>query len=65
VSETAVDVRINAARRAVNDSGAKQRIIKTIPKRGVLLCCEVEILSDTPTVRRTDVDSIRHQVTSG
>jgi adenylate cyclase len=34
VSDSAIDARINAARRAVGDSGAKQRLIKTLPRKG-------------------------------
>jgi DNA-binding winged helix-turn-helix (wHTH) protein/tetratricopeptide (TPR) repeat protein len=35
VSESALSTRINAARSAVGDSGAEQRLIKTLPRRGV------------------------------
>src|SRR5262245_30046639 len=34
VSDTALSTRINAARRAIGDSGGQQRLIKTIPRRG-------------------------------
>lgn len=34
VSEATLDSRVNAARRAVGDSGAEQRIIRTVPRRG-------------------------------
>jgi adenylate cyclase len=35
VSDSALDARISAARLAVRDSGAEQRLIKTFPRRGV------------------------------
>jgi TolB-like protein len=35
VSESALSTRINAVRTAIGDSGAKQRLIKTFPRKGV------------------------------
>ncbi len=35
VSDSAVATRINAARRAVGDSGAAQTVIRTVPRKGV------------------------------
>jgi TolB-like protein len=35
VSESALTTRINAARSAVNDSGEEQRLIRTLPRKGV------------------------------
>jgi DNA-binding winged helix-turn-helix (wHTH) protein len=35
VSESALTTRINAARSAIGDSGNKQRLIKTVPRKGV------------------------------
>jgi TolB-like protein/tetratricopeptide (TPR) repeat protein len=35
VSEATLDSRINAARRAIRDSGEQQRLIKTVPRKGV------------------------------
>jgi TolB-like protein/tetratricopeptide (TPR) repeat protein len=35
VSESALTTRINAARSAIGDSGAEQRLIKTLPRKGV------------------------------
>ena len=34
VSDSAVTTRVNAARNAIGDSGEKQRLIKTLPRRG-------------------------------
>jgi TolB-like protein len=41
VSDSALTSRLNAARRAVNDSGAEQRIIRTVQRRGVRFIGEV------------------------
>ena len=41
VSDSALTSRLNAARRAVNDSGAEQRVIRTVPRRGVRFIGEV------------------------
>jgi adenylate cyclase len=35
VSESALSTRINAARSAIGDSGAEQRLIKTLPRKGI------------------------------
>jgi DNA-binding winged helix-turn-helix (wHTH) protein len=35
VSESALNTRINAARNAIGDSGAEQRLIKTLPRKGI------------------------------
>src|SRR6516225_9662561 len=41
VSDSALTSRLNAARRAVNDSGAEQRLIRTVSRRGVRFIGEV------------------------
>jgi DNA-binding winged helix-turn-helix (wHTH) protein len=41
VSDSALTSRLNAARRAVDDSGAEQRVIRTVQRRGVRLIGEV------------------------
>jgi TolB-like protein/Tfp pilus assembly protein PilF len=41
VSDSALTSRINAARRAVNDSGAEQRLIRTVQRRGFRFIGEV------------------------
>jgi TolB-like protein/Flp pilus assembly protein TadD len=41
VSDAALNSRINAARRAIGDSGDKQAIIRTVQRRGFLLAAEV------------------------
>ncbi|WP_162685445.1 alpha/beta fold hydrolase [Roseovarius amoyensis] len=42
VSDATVSARISAARRAVGDDGQAQRIIRTIPKRGIQMVAETE-----------------------
>ena len=47
VSDTALTTRINAARTALGDSGDEQRIIKTLPRKGVRFIatvCEQELV---------------------
>jgi len=41
VSESALSTRINAARSAIGDNGIEQRLIKTLPRRGVRFVGEV------------------------
>lgn len=41
VSDTTISARINAARRAVGDSGSRQRVIKTVPRRGYRFIADV------------------------
>ncbi len=45
VSESAIDARINAARRAVGDDGRAQRVIRTVPRRGIRLVPPVAVLT--------------------
>lgn len=42
VSEATVSARINAARKAVGDDGARQEVIKTVPRRGIKFVAEVK-----------------------
>jgi TolB-like protein/cytochrome c-type biogenesis protein CcmH/NrfG len=42
VSDSAVTTRLNAARRAVGDSGATQTVIRTVARRGVRFIAEVQ-----------------------
>jgi DNA-binding winged helix-turn-helix (wHTH) protein len=43
VSEATISARMNAARRAVGDDGRRQRVIKTVARRGYRLVAEVEV----------------------
>ena len=49
VSELALSTRINAARTAIGDSGAEQRLIKTLPRKGVRFIGLVEEEHQTVT----------------
>src|SRR6201996_9032740 len=42
VSESALSTRINAVRKAIGDSGNEQRLIKTLPRKGVRFVGEVK-----------------------
>lgn len=48
VSEATLGSRINAARTAVGDTGAEQRMIRTLPRRGVRFVGEVRAMADAP-----------------
>lgn len=50
VSDSAVTTRINAARRALGDSGAAQKVIRTLSRKGVRFIAEVQedATSDRP-----------------
>ena len=59
VSKSALSTRINAARSAIGDSGTEQRLIKTLPRKGVRFVGEVreerklsEATSISPLERR-------------
>ena len=41
VSDSAVTTRLNAVRKAIGDTGAAQRLIRTVPRRGVHFVGEV------------------------
>src|SRR6202035_3100759 len=41
VSDSALSTRINAVRSAIGDSGTEQRLIKTLPRKGVRFVGEV------------------------
>src|SRR5277367_5220800 len=46
VSESALSTRINAVRKAIGDTGAEQRLIKTLPRKGVRFVGEVRESQD-------------------
>jgi DNA-binding winged helix-turn-helix (wHTH) protein/Flp pilus assembly protein TadD len=48
VSESALSTRINAVRSAIGDNGAQQRLIKTLPRKGVRFAGGVREESRTP-----------------
>src|SRR5437870_10223251 len=48
VSDSTLDSRINAARNAVGDSGKAQRLIRTIPRKGIRFVGAVNEQPDDP-----------------
>ena len=72
VSESALSTRINAVRGAIGDSGAEQRLIKTLPRKGVRFVGEVREerkpfeASSASALERGAVETIDgHQATDG
>jgi len=60
VSDSTVEARIHAARRAVGDSGAAQRVIRTVPRKGVRFVAEVrEYGADVSRVSDAEADRER------
>jgi TolB-like protein/Flp pilus assembly protein TadD len=56
VSESAIDARIHAARKAMDDDGRRQTRIKTVPRRGYRFIADVEVVhSKSPTAAGNDV----------
>ena len=49
VSDSAVTTRLNAARRAVGDSGATQTVIRTVARKGVRFVAEVQEQNSPPS----------------
>ncbi len=48
VSDSAIAARVSAARAAIGDDGARQRWIKTVPRRGFRFAGEVEVADRQP-----------------
>lgn len=48
VSEATLSSRLNAARVAVGDTGAEQRVIRTLPRKGVRFVADVRAVPDRP-----------------
>src|SRR6201998_4079645 len=60
VSESALTTRINAARTALGDNGEEQRLIRTLPRKGVRfvgVVRETRICSDTKDVTENGLKS--------
>ena len=49
VSEATLSSRVNSARAAIGDNGEEQRLIRTLPRKGVRFVGEVREESDTPS----------------
>jgi len=50
VSDSTIDARLHATRKAVDDSGRSQRLIKTVPRRGYRFVADVEAVEDVGLV---------------
>jgi pimeloyl-ACP methyl ester carboxylesterase/DNA-binding winged helix-turn-helix (wHTH) protein len=61
VSSSALTSRINAARHAIGDSGAEQRLIKTIPRRGYRFAGDAAVVS-TPKRGVAVADNLHQEV---
>jgi TolB-like protein/DNA-binding winged helix-turn-helix (wHTH) protein len=51
VSDSTLTARINAARRAIGDDGEKQRLIRTLPRKGVRFVAKITETPDGPDPR--------------
>jgi TolB-like protein len=50
VSDTTIDSRVKAVRQAVGDSGAVQRVVRTVPRKGVRFVADVREEAKQPTL---------------
>jgi TolB-like protein len=58
VSDATVSARINAARRALGDSGERQELIKTVPRRGFRFVTPVVVMDPSSAAESRDTKSI-------
>jgi len=49
VSDATLSSRVNAARMAIGDTGEAQRLIRTLPRKGIRFVGEVREVSDSPS----------------
>src|ERR1044072_7389756 len=59
VSDSTLDSRINAARNAAGDNGKEQRLIRTIPRKGVRFVGTVNGPCDAMTASPVDAEHLR------
>src|SRR3954449_13503358 len=59
VSDSTLDSRINAARNAVGDNGKEQRLIRTIPRKGIRFVGAVNGSCDAPAASPAEADQSR------
>jgi pimeloyl-ACP methyl ester carboxylesterase/DNA-binding winged helix-turn-helix (wHTH) protein len=62
VSLSTLTSRINAARRAIGDSGAEQKLIKTIPRRGYRFAGEAKLEPDDPQANPEPESALRQEI---
>lgn len=58
VSDSAISVRINAARKVIGDTGARQDLIKTVPRRGFRFAVDVTRIAETAPGHSAHQDSV-------
>jgi TolB-like protein/tetratricopeptide (TPR) repeat protein len=59
VSDSTLTSRINAARKAVGDSGVQQRVIRTAARKGIRFVCEVREDTEPATAMTADASAPR------
>src|SRR5882757_1284172 len=62
VSDSTLDSRINAARNAVGDNGKEQKLIRTIPRKGIRFVGAVSGQSDDAPPAAASPDDINKQL---
>jgi TolB-like protein/DNA-binding response OmpR family regulator len=60
VSESTLTSRINAARKAVGDSGKEQRLIRTVPRKGLRFVGDVDVEGEAGKRPRVDGNGSSH-----
>jgi DNA-binding winged helix-turn-helix (wHTH) protein len=55
VSDTTIDSRVKAVRQAVGDSGAAQRVVRTVPRKAVRFVADVREEAKLPTLESVPV----------
>jgi DNA-binding winged helix-turn-helix (wHTH) protein len=63
VSDSTLDSRINAARNAVGDNGKEQRLIRTIPRKGIRFVGAVNGSCDVQATSRVEAEQLRPGLT--
>jgi pimeloyl-ACP methyl ester carboxylesterase/DNA-binding winged helix-turn-helix (wHTH) protein len=62
ISDSTISARVAAVRRAVGDDGTRQAIIRTVPRRGLMLVAEVAVLDGDESETLPEVRSSHTQV---
>src|SRR5207237_8590303 len=62
VSDSTLDSRINAARNAIGDNGKEQRLIRTIPRKGIRFVGAVNGPCDAQTASPTKAEQPRSEL---
>lgn len=57
VSDSTLDSRINAARKAIGDSGSRQGLIRTVPRKGLRFVGDIREQDSVPALPATEVET--------